>query len=130
MADATVTFAAKDLNLGSTIDKLKKELGATQDAAKNASKGFDMSFGKIGLAAGVAGAAVKAGMMAVEAATEKGILSKTFRCNAAMAGLNLAHGAAIIAEEIAHQNEQQIIEKEIEKCRDSKPFYSEQVLLF
>lgn len=69
MADATVTFAAKDLNLGSTIDKLKKELGATQDAAKNASKGFDMSFGKIGLAAGVAGAAVKAGMMAVEAAT-------------------------------------------------------------
>ena len=69
MADATVTFAAKDLNLGSTIDKLKKELGATEKAAQNSSKGFDMSFGKIGLAAGVAGAAVKAGMMAVEAAT-------------------------------------------------------------
>ena len=69
MADATVTFAAKDLNLGSTIDKLKKELGATEQAAQNSSKGFDMSFGKIGLAAGVAGAAVKAGMMAVEAAT-------------------------------------------------------------
>lgn len=69
-------------------------------------------------------------LLAVEAATEKGILSKTFRCNAAMAGLNLAHGAAIIAEEIAHQNDQQLIEKEIEKCRDSKPFYSEQVLLF
>jgi hypothetical protein len=69
MADATVTFAAKDLNLGSTIDKLKKELGATQDAAKNASKGFDISFGKIGAAAAVAGAAVKVGMMAVEAAT-------------------------------------------------------------
>jgi hypothetical protein len=69
MADATVTFAAKDLNLGSTIDKLKKELGATQDAAKNASKGFGMSFGKIGAAAAVAGAAVKVGMMAVEAAT-------------------------------------------------------------
>jgi len=69
-------------------------------------------------------------LLAVEAATEKGILSKTFRCNAAMAGLNLAHGAAIIAEEIAHQNEQQIIEKEIEKCRDSKLFYSEQALLF
>jgi hypothetical protein len=69
MADATVTFAAKDLNLGSTIDKLKKELGATQDAAKNASKGFDLSFGKIGAAAAVAGAAVKVGMMAVEAAT-------------------------------------------------------------
>jgi hypothetical protein len=69
MADATVTFAAKDLNLGSTIDKLKKELGSTQAAASNASKGFDMSFGKIGLAAGVAGAAVKIGMMAVESAT-------------------------------------------------------------
>jgi hypothetical protein len=69
MADATVTFAAKDLNLGATIDKLKKELGSTQAAAKDASKGFDMSFGKIGLAAGVAGAAVKVGMMAVEAAT-------------------------------------------------------------
>ena len=69
MADATVTFAAKDLNLGSTIDKLKKELGATEQAAQNSSKGFDMSFGKIALAAGVAGVAVKAGMMAVEAAT-------------------------------------------------------------
>ena len=69
MADATVTFAAKDLNLGSTIDKLKKELGSTEQAAQNSSKGFDMSFGKIGLAAGVAGVAVKAGMMAVEAAT-------------------------------------------------------------
>lgn len=55
-------------------------------------------------------------LLAVEAATEKGILSKTFRCNAAMAGLNLAHGAAIIAEEIAHQNEQQLIEKEITQC--------------
>jgi hypothetical protein len=69
MADATVTFAAKDLNLGSTIDKLKRELGATQEAAKSSSKGFDLSFGKIGIAAGVAGAAVKVGMMAVEAAT-------------------------------------------------------------
>jgi len=55
-------------------------------------------------------------LLAVEAATEKGSLSKTFRCNAAMAGLNLAHGAAIIAEEIAHQNEQQLIEKEITQC--------------
>lgn len=69
MADATVTFAAKDLNLGSTIDKLKRELGATEKAAESTSKGFSMSLGKIGLAAGVAGAAVKAGMMAVEAAT-------------------------------------------------------------
>ena len=69
MADATVTFAAKDLNLGSTIDKLKRELGATQEAAKSSSKGFDLSFGKIGIAAGIAGAAAKVGMMAVETAT-------------------------------------------------------------
>jgi hypothetical protein len=58
MADATVTFAAKDLNLGSTIDKLKKELGSTQAAASNASKGFDLSFGKIAGAVGGAYAAV------------------------------------------------------------------------
>jgi hypothetical protein len=58
MADATVTFAAKDLNLGATIDKLKRELGATQAAANNASKGFDMSFGKIAGAVSGAYAAV------------------------------------------------------------------------
>lgn len=69
-------------------------------------------------------------LLAVEAATESGVLCKTFRHNAAMAGLNLAHSTAIIAEEIAHQSEQQLIEKEIEKCRDSKLFYSEQALLF
>ena len=69
MADATVTFAAKDLNLGDTISKLQKEVGMLDNKTQQTSKGFDMSFGKIGLAAGVAGAAVKAGMMAVEAAT-------------------------------------------------------------
>jgi hypothetical protein len=69
MSDVTVEFGAKDTNLSSTISKLKGDLSSTQAAAKNASKGFDMSFGKIGLAAGVAGVAVKAGMMAVEAAT-------------------------------------------------------------
>jgi hypothetical protein len=69
MSDVTVEFGAKDTNLSSTISKLKGDLSSTQAAANNASKGFDMSFGKIGLAAGVAGVAVKAGMMAVEAAT-------------------------------------------------------------
>jgi hypothetical protein len=58
MADATVTFAAKDLNLGATIDKLKRELGATQAAANNASKVFDISFGKIAGAVSGAYAAV------------------------------------------------------------------------
>lgn len=69
MADATVTFAAKDLNLGDTISKLQREVGMLDKKTQQTSKGFDLSFGKIGLAAGVAGAAVKAGMMAVEAAT-------------------------------------------------------------
>jgi methyl-accepting chemotaxis protein len=69
MADATVTFAAKDLNLGDTISKLQREVGMLDKKTQQTSKGFDLSFGKIGLAAGVAGAAVKAGMMAVEGAT-------------------------------------------------------------
>jgi hypothetical protein len=69
MAEATVTFGAKDINLAATLDKLKKEVGATDEAAKKAGEGFKLSFGKIGIAAGVAGAAVKAGMMAIEAAT-------------------------------------------------------------
>jgi hypothetical protein len=60
MADATVTFAAKDLNLGSTIDKLKKELGATQDASKNAAKEFQMSFAKMAGAVAVGTAAFEA----------------------------------------------------------------------
>ena len=55
-------------------------------------------------------------LLAVEAATESGVLCKTFRHNAAMDGLNLAHSTAIIAEEIANQNEQQLIEKEFEQC--------------
>jgi hypothetical protein len=60
MADATVTFAAKDLNLGSTIDKLKKELGATQAASKNAAKEFQMSFAKMAGAVAVGTAAFEA----------------------------------------------------------------------
>jgi hypothetical protein len=69
MSDVTVEFGAKDTNLSSTISKLKGDLSSTQAAANNASKGFDLSFGKIGIAAGIAGAAAKVGMMAVEAAT-------------------------------------------------------------
>lgn len=55
-------------------------------------------------------------LLAVEAATESGVLCKTFQHNAAMAGLNLAHSTAIIAEEIACQNEKYLTEKEHEKC--------------
>jgi hypothetical protein len=60
MADATVTFGAKDLNLGSTIEKLKKELGATQGASRNAAKEFEMSFAKMAGAVAVGTAAFEA----------------------------------------------------------------------
>ena len=69
MSDVTVKFSAEDQNLAKTVSNLQKDLERLDSKSKDASKGFDMSFGKIGLAAGVAGVAVKAGMMAVEAAT-------------------------------------------------------------
>jgi hypothetical protein len=69
MSDITVTLGAKDENLSKSLSGISKNLDDLKGKGSAASKGFDMSFGKIGLAAGVAGAAVKAGMMAVEAAT-------------------------------------------------------------
>lgn len=69
-------------------------------------------------------------LLAVEASAESGVLRKTFQHNAAMAGLNLAHYTAIIAEEISYQNDQHLIKKEKKRCKGSKQFYSEQVLLF
>jgi len=69
MSDVTVKFSAEDQNLSKTITNLQRDLERLDVKSKNSSKGMDLSFGKIGLAAGVAGAAVKAGMMAVEAAT-------------------------------------------------------------
>jgi hypothetical protein len=47
MADATVTFAAKDLNLGSTISKLQKEIGLVGQKTTDTAKGFEMSFLKM-----------------------------------------------------------------------------------
>jgi hypothetical protein len=69
MSDVTVKFSAEDQNLSKTVSNIQKDLNRLDAKSKDASKGFDLSFGKIGLAAGVAGAAVKAGMMAVEGAT-------------------------------------------------------------
>jgi hypothetical protein len=69
MSDVKVKFSAEDQNLSKTVSNLQRDLERLDSKSKDASKGFDMSFGKIGLAAGVAGVAVKAGMMAVEAAT-------------------------------------------------------------
>jgi len=69
MSDVTVKFSAEDQNLSKTITNLQRDLERLDVKSKNSSKGMDLSFGKIGLAAGVAGAAVKVGMMAVEAAT-------------------------------------------------------------
>lgn len=69
MSDVTVTLGAKDEGLSKSLQSVSKNLEDLNTKGAGASKGFDMSFGKIGLAAGVAGAAVKAGMMAVESAT-------------------------------------------------------------
>ena len=99
MADVTVEFGAKDAGLSQTLKNVQKELAELDSQQKKTAMSADefqrslgrtkslqnmeeklrsmngeakqtpISFGKIGLAAGVAGAAVKAGMMAVEAAT-------------------------------------------------------------
>ena len=69
MSDVTVTLGAKDEGLSKSLQSVSKNLEDLNNKGAGASKGFDLSFGKIGLAAGVAGAAVKAGMMAVEGAT-------------------------------------------------------------
>lgn len=69
MSDVTVTLGAKDEGLSKSLQSISKNLDDLKNKGSGASKGFDMSFGKIGLAAGVAGAAVKVGMMAVEGAT-------------------------------------------------------------
>lgn len=69
MSDITVTLGAKDEGLSQSLKSATSTLEDFKSKGDGASKGFDLSFGKIGLAAGVAGAAVKAGMMAVEAAT-------------------------------------------------------------
>lgn len=45
MAEATVTFGAKDINLAATLDKLKKEVGATDSATQKAGKSSE-EFGK------------------------------------------------------------------------------------
>jgi methyl-accepting chemotaxis protein len=62
MSDITVTLGAKDEGLSSSLSGLRNQADET-------SKGFGMSFGKIAGAAALAGAAVKVGMLAIEAAT-------------------------------------------------------------
>jgi hypothetical protein len=69
MSDVTVTLGAKDEGLSKSLQSVSKNLEDLNSKGARASKGFDLSFGKIGAAAAVAGAAVKVGMMAVEAAT-------------------------------------------------------------
>jgi len=65
----TVKIGAETDGIEQGIRNIQQSISKLGSKADEASKGFDMSFGKIGLAAGVAGAAVKVGMMAVEAAT-------------------------------------------------------------
>jgi len=69
MSDITVTLGAKDEGLSNSLKSVTNSINDFGAKGAGAANGFDMSFGKIGLAAGVAGAAVKVGMMAVEAAT-------------------------------------------------------------
>jgi hypothetical protein len=99
MADVTVEFGAKDAGLSQTLKNVQKELADLDTQQKKTAMSADefqrslsrtkglqgmeqklkamsseadkssLSLGKIGLAAGVAGVAVKAGMMAMETAT-------------------------------------------------------------
>ena len=62
MSDITVTLGAKDEGLSSSLSGIRNQADET-------SKGFGLSFGKIAGAAALAGAAVKVGMLAIEAAT-------------------------------------------------------------
>lgn len=62
MSDITVTLGAKDEGLSSSLSGIRSQ-------ADDTAKGFDLSFGKIAGAAAIAGAAVKVGMLAIEAAT-------------------------------------------------------------
>ncbi|MFZ9959990.1 MAG: hypothetical protein ACO3GP_06330, partial [Candidatus Limnocylindrus sp.] len=65
----TVKIGAETDGIEQGIRNIQQSISKLGSKAGEASKGFDLSFGKIGLAAGVAGAAVKVGMMAVESAT-------------------------------------------------------------
>ena len=65
----TVKIGAETDGIEQGIRNIQQSISKLGSKADEASKGFGMSFGKIGAAAAVAGAAVKVGMMAVEAAT-------------------------------------------------------------
>jgi hypothetical protein len=65
----TVKIGAETDGIEQSIRNIQQSISKLGSKADEASKGFDLSFGKIGAAAAVAGAAVKVGMMAVEAAT-------------------------------------------------------------
>ena len=65
----TVKIGAETDGIEQGIRNIQQSISKLGSKADEASKGFDLSFGKIGAAAAVAGAAVKVGMMAVEAAT-------------------------------------------------------------
>ena len=69
MSDITVTLGAKDEGLSNSLKSVTNSINDFGAKGAGAANSFDMSFGKIGIAAGVAGAAVKVGMLAVEAAT-------------------------------------------------------------
>ena len=58
MSDITVTLGAKDENLSKSLSGISRNLDDLKGKGDAASKGFDMSFGKIAGAVGGAYAAV------------------------------------------------------------------------
>lgn len=55
-------------------------------------------------------------LLAVEAATENGLLTKTFQFNAAMPDASLPHLTEVLWSEITRQTETQLLEKETKQC--------------
>ena len=60
MSDVTVKFGAKDTNLESTISKIQKDMKSMDAGARDAAKGFDLSFAKMAGAVAVGQAAFEA----------------------------------------------------------------------
>jgi hypothetical protein len=60
MSDVTVKFGAKDTNLESTISKIQKDMKSMDAGARDAAKGFDLSFAKMAGAVAVGTAAFEA----------------------------------------------------------------------
>ena len=70
MSEVKVKFGAEDTNLSSTLNKVQKDLGDLEQSSNKATEGFSGGFGKMAGTAAIAGAAVAAGMKAIEFAVD------------------------------------------------------------